>query len=85
MVTPLKAERTKKGISTVQLALAVGVQPASINRIENMKMRASPDLADKIARYLGTVTRDQILFPGDYVDVTARKDATLPAQLKKAS
>ena len=86
MITPLRAERTKRGISTAALALAVGVQSPTINRIENGKMVASPDLANRIAKYFdNAVTRDQILFPEDYVisDLPPKKTPT--ARLQRAS
>jgi DNA-binding XRE family transcriptional regulator len=67
MVTPLKIERVKRAVSTEALAAAVGVRAPSINRLENGRMRASPDLANRIAKFFGNaVTRDQILFPEDY-------------------
>jgi transcriptional regulator with XRE-family HTH domain len=85
MVTPLKSERINRGLSAAKLATAVGVQAPSISRLENGKMKASPDLANRIAKYFdNAITRDQILFPEDYVDVTAPK-RTETTSLRKAS
>jgi transcriptional regulator with XRE-family HTH domain len=86
MVTHLRAERTKRGISTAQLAIAVGVSSPTINRIENRKMRASPELAERIAKFFdNAVTRDQILFPADYVESELPQKKPLPQRLRKAS
>lgn len=68
VTSPLRTVRTAQGISTDDLALAMGVKPPTINRIENARFRPSPDLANRIAKYFGNkVTRDQILFPEDYM------------------
>ncbi len=82
--TPLKTERKKRGISTKDLAAAVGVQPPTINRIENGRMNPSLDLANRLAKHFGNaVTRDQILFPEDYVEL-GKKPGTA-GSLQKAS
>lgn len=84
MPTPLKVERKRRGMTLEDLATAVGVKQPTICRIENASRKASPELADRIAKFLdNAVTRDQILFPKDYVsqDVSSAK----PPRLKKAS
>jgi len=75
MVTPLKTERLRRKVTVATLASAVGVQRPTISRIENGRMRASPPLANKIAQFFDqAVTRDQVLFPEDYVtQVTEQK------------
>jgi DNA-binding XRE family transcriptional regulator len=74
MATPLKRERQKRNMTTEELAVAVGVRQPTINRIENARKKASPALAHKLAKFFnGAVTRDEILFPEEYVDVKARK------------
>jgi transcriptional regulator with XRE-family HTH domain len=67
MITPLRKARDERGESTYVVAAAVGVNQSQYSRVESGKRRPSPDLADRIAKYLGTVTRDQILFPEDYM------------------
>jgi transcriptional regulator with XRE-family HTH domain len=67
MATPLKIEREKRGMTGEDIAVAVGVKAPTISRIENGRYRPSPDLANRIAKFLGNaVTRDQLLFPEDY-------------------
>lgn len=67
MDTPLKLERVKRGLSGEQVAAAVNVRQATLSRVENGKRKASPELADKLAKYFkDAVTRDQILFPEYY-------------------
>lgn len=86
MITPLRAARLKRGLSTAQLAIAVSVSSPTINRIENSTMRASPELADRIAKYFNNaVTRDQILFPEDYIEQDTPPKKPIPQRLKKAS
>lgn len=67
MSTPLRLIREKRGESTYDVALAVGVNQSQYSRVESGKRRPSPELANRIAKHFGnTVTRDQILFPEDY-------------------
>jgi transcriptional regulator with XRE-family HTH domain len=68
MTTPLKRERLKRGLTGEAIAAAVGTTQATINRIEHGKQRPRAALAKRLAEYFGTtVTRDQILFPEDYM------------------
>lgn len=67
MGTPLRNERERLGLTTYDLAKAVGVNQSTIHRVESGKKRPSPDLADRLAKYFkNAVTRDQILFPEEY-------------------
>jgi len=86
ITTPLRIAREKKGETTRVVASAVKIDQSQYVRVESGKRRASPDLADRLAKYFGNaVTRDQILFPLDY-PITAKKPvrAARP-QLAKAS
>jgi transcriptional regulator with XRE-family HTH domain len=86
MVTPLKAERLKRGITTEVLAAAVKVKQPTISRIENGTRRSSPELADRLAKFFdNAITRDQILFPEDYVESELPPKRPLPQHLRKAS
>jgi transcriptional regulator with XRE-family HTH domain len=86
MDTPLKRLREDRGISAEAVAVAVGVSQAAVSRVENGKAQASPRLADRLARYFGNaITRDQILYPEDYVGVPIRKGARSTSELQAAS
>jgi transcriptional regulator with XRE-family HTH domain len=86
MVTPLKAERLKRGITAEALAAAVNVKQPAITRIENGTRRSSPELADRLAEYfVNAVTRDQILFPEKYVQQDLPPKKPIPQRLRKAS
>jgi transcriptional regulator with XRE-family HTH domain len=85
MSTPLRVEREKRGMTTEELAIAVGVRQPTISRVESGRSRPSPELADRLAKYFGNaVTRDQILFPEDYVEA-APPMKPIRSRLAKAS
>ena len=65
-MTPLKREREKRGLTTAEVALAVGITQPTLTRIENSQNRASPAVAILISNYFGNLSRDQILFPEYY-------------------
>ena len=68
MTTPLRIEREKNELTTREVARALGVNQSQYSRVENGKRRPSPDLANRLAKYFrNKVTRDQILFPEDYM------------------
>lgn len=63
-MTPLKHLRNTRKLSIHAVAEAVGTNPGNMSRIENGKQRASPGLAEKIAKYFGyAITEIQILYP----------------------
>jgi transcriptional regulator with XRE-family HTH domain len=85
MVTPLHTLRKSKNIPGRRVAIAVGLEPSHYRRIEIGEANASPDAANRIAQYFkNAVTRDQILFPEDYIQAGGRK-STATRQLQKAS
>lgn len=64
MLSPLKRTRVTTGRTLSEVAEAVGTNPGNMSRIENGKQRASPGLAEKIAKYFGyAITEIQILYP----------------------
>lgn len=64
MQSPLKRTRLNTGRTLSEVAEAVGTNPGNMSRIENGKQRASPGLAEKIAKYFGyAITEIQILYP----------------------
>jgi transcriptional regulator with XRE-family HTH domain len=86
MTTPLRKARQKTGESTYTVAAAVCVNQSQYSRVESGKRRPSPDLADRIAKYFGNaVTRDQILFPEDYLAEDLPPKKPLPQHLRRAS
>jgi len=67
MITPLRAHRESLKLTSRQVAIALYITPSHYRRIEIRETKASPAVANKIAKYFGNaVTRDQILFPEDY-------------------
>lgn len=65
MNVPLQRARKKKGLSLRALAEAAGTTAAHICNLENMKARASAEMAEKLASALGgdLITEEQILYP----------------------
>jgi transcriptional regulator with XRE-family HTH domain len=86
MSTPLRKAREKTDQSTYDVAAAVGVNQSQYSRVESGKRRPSPDLADRIAKHFNNaVTRDQILFPEDYMEPAQPPKKPIPQRLRKAS
>jgi transcriptional regulator with XRE-family HTH domain len=86
MQTPLKIERMKRKMSGEALARQVGITQSYIARLENGKSHPSLEVANRIAKYLGNaVTRDQILFPEDYIQPEQPPKKPIPQRLRKAS
>lgn len=86
MNTPLRKVRKKTGESTYVVAAAVGVNQSQYSRVESGKRRPSPDLADRIAKHFNNeVTRDQILFPEDYIVEELPPKKPIPQRLQRAS
>lgn len=63
-MTPLKSLRKTRNLSIHVVANEVGTNAGNMSRIENGKQRASPGLAERIAKYFGyAITEIQILYP----------------------
>ena len=63
-MTPLRKIRHAREESIHQVAEAVGTNAGNLSRIENAKQKASPELAERLAKYFGyAVTEIQILYP----------------------
>lgn len=74
MNTPLKTARLKRGYVLARVAASVGTDQGNLSRIENGKQRASPELAERLAKYFGyDITEIQILYPERF---SAFEDAT---------
>lgn len=65
--SPLKALRTARGQTLAAVAAAVSTDVGNLSRIENQKQKASPELAERLAKFFGhAVTEMQILYPERY-------------------
>jgi transcriptional regulator with XRE-family HTH domain len=63
-MTPLKTIRNTRSLSIHLVAAAVSTTAGNLSRIENGKQKASPELAERLAKYFGyAVTEIQILYP----------------------
>lgn len=63
----LTSVRKSRGLSLLEVAKSMDVTEGHISRVERGAVQASPDLANRLAQFFNNaVTRDQILFPGDY-------------------
>ncbi len=69
MNVPLQIARRKKKLSLRALAEAAGTTAAHICNLENMKARASAEMAEKLAAALGgeLITEEQILYPERFI------------------
>ena len=64
MITPLKRTRVLQKMTLRAVAAATGTVTGNLSRIENGKQRASPELAERLAKYFGyAVNEIQILYP----------------------
>ncbi len=69
MSTPLKALRLARNQTLHDTATAVGTDTGNLSRIENAKQRASPELAEKLAKHYGyAITEIQILYPERFTE-----------------
>lgn len=85
-MTPLRTERERRGLTASAVAAAVGATQSHYSKVEKSLAQASPDLANRLAKYFGNaVTRDQILYPEDYVDTIPSKAAHSTPKLAEAS
>lgn len=62
--TPLKKVRTARNISLAALGAAVGASAPHLSNIENLQADASPDLAERLAKFFAPdLTELHILYP----------------------
>ena len=74
MSTPLRLARERRQMTASQVAAAVGVSRVHISKIESGAFTASPAIAKKLAEFFGApLTRDQILFPEEYIKAGGRR------------
>lgn len=66
--TPLRAARLDARKKLRDVANAVRTSEGNLSRIECGKQTATAELAEKLARYFGTVTEVEILYPERFVE-----------------
>ena len=75
MDTPLKRARESLGITTYDVARAVGIAQSHYSRVENGQTGASPELAEKLTEFFkGSVSELEILYPQRRHAATSRED-----------
>jgi len=67
METPLKLARQRRGWSQAEAATRVGVERTHFARMEKGTNKASTPVARRIVAIFTELTRDQVLFPEEYV------------------
>ncbi len=73
MDSPLKVAREKKRLTQRAAADLVGIDPSFYGRLENLKARASTEVAGKLATAFG-ISEMMILYPERYM--TERRRST---------
>ena len=64
VINPVKTLRLERGQTLSTVAAAVQTDVGNLSRIENCKQKASPELAERLAKHFGyAVTEIQILYP----------------------
>ena len=77
MHPPLKAIRIQRDQTLSEVATAVGTDAGNLSRIENSKQKASPELAEKLAKHFGyAITEIQILYPERFLPEKVGADGT---------
>ncbi len=82
-LTPLAAARASRGLSLAQLSKAVNYDRGGLSRIERGIARPRRELANRLVNVFdGAITRDQILFPEEYM--SAQKKPSRSTKLQEA-
>jgi len=69
MFPPVKNARIQRGQTLQHVAAMVGITHSNLSRIENGKQRASPELAERLAKHFGyAITEIQILYPERFAE-----------------
>ena len=62
--TPLKAVRLRRNETLAAVSAAVNTNTGWLSKVENGKQKASPALAEKLARHFGYLVNEiEILYP----------------------
>ena len=64
MISPLRVARESRGETLQAVAIAIGVDPGNLSRIERGTQTPSKDLIERLVRYYGgEVSEVEIIFP----------------------
>ncbi|HZL29181.1 MAG TPA: helix-turn-helix transcriptional regulator [Acidobacteriaceae bacterium] len=92
MLTPLAKARSQRGISLTVLSKAVEYDRGGLSRIERGVTKPRTALANRLVEFFEVegITRDQIMFPEDYMGQPSKRPPTSaprkkPRQLQEAS
>ena len=79
-MTPLRRARTYARKTLKEVAEALGIDPATLSRIERGDAQASARLAESLANFFGrAVSEEQILYPERFVERGAKGNGRVPA------
>jgi transcriptional regulator with XRE-family HTH domain len=68
MKTPLQLARERSGLTQAEAAAHMGIDRTYYSRIETGKCKGHPYMAKKLVAFYGApLTRDEVLFPEEYV------------------
>lgn len=67
-MTPLRRTRLCSGHSLKRVAREAGIDSGNLSRIERRRARATPEVAERLARYFGgRISELEILYPERYI------------------
>lgn len=70
--TPLRQAREQREMTISEVARAVETDPGNLSRVERREQRASPELAQRLARFFGySVSEIQILYPERFAEAAS--------------
>jgi transcriptional regulator with XRE-family HTH domain len=86
MKSPLRKERDRRKLTLEDVAEAVGVSGATVSRIENGECGAGREVAKRLLKFFKpALTLEEILYPEDFIDASARKPAHQAAEPLQAA
>lgn len=66
-MTPLEKTRRNRRLTQVAVAAAVGTDSGNISRMERMMQRPSPEMAERLAKFLG-ISEMKLIYPERYTE-----------------
>lgn len=70
MDSPLRIARLKTNKTLTEVAEANGLTKGTLSRFETCALKPSPEMAERLARYYGTVSEIEILYPERFTGVS---------------
>jgi transcriptional regulator with XRE-family HTH domain len=67
MDTPLRQARIRANKTLTEVAAANGMAKGTLSRLERGQYPVSPAIAERLARYFGTISEIEILYPERFV------------------